>query len=303
MNPHSDKYTRDCIEQIRCLILKHFNTDSSKYSVVFTSGCTQSLKLVVESFQFSVDEYNTSNCGSYVYLRDNHTSVLGLREIAIDKNADVIHISHDDFLAALNQEHVTPWDTHKNDGNTLLVYPAQSNFNGFKYPIDCLKNIKNGCLNSYVKKHLGKINCNWYILLDAASFAASNKLNLSKVQPDFLCLSFYKIFGFPTGLGALLIKNGSDKVISQKKYFGGGTVDVVLSSEDFHVKRKNIHERFVLLTNLSANLLLLKYNNTIFVYFFFQGLKMERCHSYQLLPSSIALIQCISSYLKKYAMT
>lgn len=250
MNPHSDKYTRDCIEQIRCLILKHFHTDSSSYSVVFTSGCTQSLKLVVESFQFSVDEEDASNCGSYVYLRDNHTSVLGLRELAIDKNADVIHISHDEFLTALNQEHITPYkDKYKNDGNTLLVYPAQSNFNGYKYPIDCVKNIKDGCLNQYVKKHLSKINCNWYILLDAAAFAATNKLDLSEVQPDFLCMSFYKIFGFPTGLGALLIKNDSEHVISQKKYFGGGTVDVVLSSEDFHVKRHNIHERFVFFTD------------------------------------------------------
>lgn len=246
INPHSDKYTRDYIEQIRWLILNHFNTDSTNYSVIFTSGCTQSLKLVVESFEFSVNEDKTSNCGSFVYLRDNHTSVLGLREIAIDKHADIIHISHEDFLTSLNQGHATTWkDRCKNEGNTLLVYPAQSNFNGFKYPIDCVKNIKDGCLNSYVKKHLCKINCNWYILLDAAAYISTNKLDLSKVQPDFVCFSFYKLFGFPTGLGALLIKNSSENVLSQKKYFGGGTVDFVLSSEHFHVNRKTIYERFV----------------------------------------------------------
>ncbi|XP_028170453.1 molybdenum cofactor sulfurase [Ostrinia furnacalis] len=248
MNPHTDKDTKDCIEQIRSSILRHFNTDSSNYSVIFTSGTTQALKLVVESFQFAFDQNEVLNCGSFVYLRDNHTSVLGLRELATEKNADIIHICHDDFLKALNPTEVTPSnsrkESYKNDGNTLLVYPAQSNFNGFKYPINCIQNIKDGCLNSYIKKHLCKVNCNWYVLLDAASYISTNKLDLSVNQPDFVCLSFYKIFGYPTGLGALLVKNTSINVLNEKKYFGGGTVDIVLSSEDYHVKKKVLHERF-----------------------------------------------------------
>lgn len=246
MNPHTDKYTKDCIEQIRCLILRHFNTDPTTYSVVFTSGTTQSLKLVAESFQFGSDQNESLNSGSFVYLRDNHTSVLGLREIAADKNADVVHVSHQEFLNSLCGDIVTTpklKGKYKNKGNTLLVYPAQSNFNGFKYPLDAIDNIKNGYLNQYMKKHLGKICNNWYVLLDAASYVATNKLDLGKRQPDFVCFSFYKIFGYPTGLGALLIKNSSAEVLNQKRYFGGGTVDVVLTSEDFHVKRETIHER------------------------------------------------------------
>ncbi|XP_059046054.1 molybdenum cofactor sulfurase [Achroia grisella] len=248
VNPHTDKYTQDCLEQIRYRILTHFNTDSSNYSVVFTSGTTQSLKLVGESFKFAMDKNEVLNCGSLVYLRDNHTSVLGLREIAAEKNVDIIHISHEDFLETLNANEVSPStncrEEYKNKGNTLLVYPAQSNFNGYKYPIDCLKIIKEGCINQYTKKHLSKINCNWYVLLDAACYVSTNKLDLSIVQPDFVCLSFYKVFGYPTGLGALLIRNSSADVLNHKKYFGGGTVDIVLSSEDFHVKRKTLHERF-----------------------------------------------------------
>lgn len=242
MNPHSDKYTKDCIEQMRCLVLKHFNTDPSNYTVIFTSGTTQSLKLVAEAFQFSDDIHNETNSGSLVYLRDNHTSCIGLREIASDKNAEIIHISHDNFLASLNSIQI-PQTKSKEGGNTLLVYPAQSNFNGYKYPIDYIDNIKNGCLNNYLKKYLCKVNCNWFILLDAASYVSTNKLDLSSVQPDFVCLSFYKIFGYPTGLGALLVKNSSQKVLSQKRYFGGGSVDAVLSTENYHIKREVFHER------------------------------------------------------------
>lgn len=245
MNPHTDKYTKDCIEQIRCLILRHFNTDPTTYTVVFTSGTTQSLKLVAESFQFA-SEQNESLQGSFVYLRDNHTSVLGLREIAADKNADVVHVSHQEFLNSLCGDAITSTKLkgkHKNKGNALFAYPAQSNFNGFKYPLEAIDKIKNGYLNLYMKKHIGKGSNNWYVLLDAASYVATNKLDLGKRQPDFVCFSFYKIFGYPTGLGAILIKNSSADVLNQKRYFGGGTVDVVLTSEDFHVKRETLHER------------------------------------------------------------
>ena len=40
-----------------------------------------------------------------------------------------------------------------------------------------------------------------YVLLDAAKFAATDVLNLSKWKPDFVSVSFYKIFGYPTGIG------------------------------------------------------------------------------------------------------
>ncbi|XP_047022570.1 molybdenum cofactor sulfurase isoform X1 [Helicoverpa zea] len=249
MNPHSDKYTKDCVEQIRSNILKHFNTDPSTYTVVFTAGTTSALKLVVESFQFATeDAIDGKNWGSYLYLRDNHTSVLGLREIAADKNADIVHISHEDFLLAVknyNKQRLIKNNkfSSSSNANTLLVYPAQSNFNGFKYPIDCMDSIRNGCLNSHLRKQLVTINNSWYILLDAASYVSTSRLDLSKIQPDFVCMSFYKIFGYPTGLGAVLIKNSSSHVLCQKKYFGGGTVDFVLSTEDVHVKRKDLYER------------------------------------------------------------
>lgn len=249
MNPHTDQYTRDCIEQIRVQVLKHFNTDSTAYSVVFTSGTTQALKLIVESFRFhsnSKENTNCTGCGCFVYLRDSHTSVLGLREIAADKNADIVHIAHEDFLnvangvAANNSNHVDKYDS---EGNTLFVYPAESNFNGFKYPLCCIGKIKEGSLNNHIRKLLCKVNRNWYVMLDAASYVPTNKLDLSVTQPDFVCMSFYKIFGYPTGLGAVLVKNSSAHVLSHKSYFGGGTVDVVLSSVDYHVRRKNLHER------------------------------------------------------------
>ena len=47
-------------------------------------------------------------------------------------------------------------------------------------------------------------------------------------------LSYYKIFGYPTGLGALLVhKRAVPLLMERKRYFGGGTVAVSLAEEDF----------------------------------------------------------------------
>ncbi|MFW8423601.1 aminotransferase class V-fold PLP-dependent enzyme, partial [Klebsiella pneumoniae] len=66
---------------------------------------------------------------------------------------------------------------------------------------------------------------NFYILLDAASFVGSSYLDLSKYKPDFICVSFYKMFGFPTGVGALIVSKRGQQVL-RKQYYGGGTVNI-----------------------------------------------------------------------------
>ena len=45
-------------------------------------------------------------------------------------------------------------------------------------------------------------------------------------------LSYYKIFGYPTGLGALLVRKDALKCL-RKRYFGGGAVSVCVADRDF----------------------------------------------------------------------
>lgn len=70
------------------------------------------------------------------------------------------------------------------------------------------------------------------VVLDAAAFVPTNPLNLAAINPDFVCLSFYKIFGYPTGIGALLIRKSIANEL-QKGYWGGGTVVVASEQQDF----------------------------------------------------------------------
>ena len=76
----------------------------------------------------------------------------------------------------------------------------------------------------------------WYVLLDAAKACGTQPPNISKYAADFVAISYYKIFGYPTGLGALLIRRDALKGL-RKVYFSGGTVLASTAEDRFHALR------------------------------------------------------------------
>uniref|UniRef100_A0A061S703 Molybdenum cofactor sulfurtransferase n=1 Tax=Tetraselmis sp. GSL018 TaxID=582737 RepID=A0A061S703_9CHLO len=77
----------------------------------------------------------------------------------------------------------------------------------------------------------------WFSLVDAAKACGVKPPDLSRHRADFVVLSFYKIFGYPTGLGAILIHRRAEEIL-ERRYFGGGTVEAVAAEEDF-VRRRS----------------------------------------------------------------
>ncbi len=65
----------------------------------------------------------------------------------------------------------------------------------------------------------------WDVLLDAAAFVPTNRLDLSRWHPDFVPISFYKIFGYPTGVGALIARKPALAKL-HRPWFAGGTITV-----------------------------------------------------------------------------
>ncbi|KHN85419.1 Molybdenum cofactor sulfurase [Toxocara canis] len=231
-NPHSrhptSVRTRDIIDRARNRILRHFNTTSDHFSVVFTLNATQALKMVAECFQFGEhqrDSEITSNLescpdGVFVYMRDAHTSVVGMRELARHRCNRVCAIDFD-ALYDLPAGQLNETENHSRD---LFVITAMSNFCGRKYPLHIIERIH--------KWRPGQS----FVCLDAASWVSTSFLDLSIYKPDFIAISFYKIFGYPTGVGALLVRNECCYLL-QKQYFGGGTVNLADHSH-FRVHRK-----------------------------------------------------------------
>ncbi|XP_017521267.2 molybdenum cofactor sulfurase isoform X2 [Manis javanica] len=237
-NPHSQnissKLTHDTVEQVRYRILAYFHTSPEDYSVIFTAGSTAALKLVAEAFPW-VSPGPESSGSRFCYLTDSHTSVVGMRTIATAMNVTSIPVRPEDVWSAQRQDAAS--SNPDCQIPHLFCYPAQSNFSGTRYPLSWIGEVKSGqrCPASTPGK--------WFVLLDAASYVSTSPLDLSVHQADFVPISFYKIFGFPTGLGVLLVNNRVAPLL-RKTYFGGGTAAAYLAGEDFYIPRQSVAERF-----------------------------------------------------------
>ncbi|XP_064594606.1 molybdenum cofactor sulfurase-like [Liolophura sinensis] len=188
--------------------------------------------------------------GCFCYLLDNHTSVQGMREVAASKGAEIICFEEADLMGvsmpgaghqASNGQILDVRGSrreHTPRGNCLWAIPAQSNFSGRKYPLDWLIKAKKG--DFPVQKSCAGP---WFTLLDSAALLGTSPLDLSQHKPDFVSLSFYKMFGYPTGLGALVVHRDAVKTL-KKTYFGGGTVAVSVAKSQFHVDTPRIPDRF-----------------------------------------------------------
>ncbi|EDV29543.1 uncharacterized protein TRIADDRAFT_20006, partial [Trichoplax adhaerens] len=278
-NPHSrnasSKQTLQMIDQMRDRILDHFNTNSDDYRVIFTSGATDALKIIHDSFQWHAPYDNSDSMVNgnrlegdhaeniqpcFCYLEDNHTSVIGIRQ-AVSRHVgmitcvDIEAVETADSTGIHNIE-IDNGDTTNCTINHLFAYPAQSNFSGRKYPLQWIDRIQRTQLVPNCVKIREKDR--WYVLLDAASYISTSPLDLGRYKPDFVPISFYKLFGFPTGLGALIVRNNAINVL-RKQYFGGGTIQTCLYHDDFVSFKTVPHDRYEDGTVAFLDIIALKY--------------------------------------------
>ncbi|HRP88421.1 MAG TPA: aminotransferase class V-fold PLP-dependent enzyme [Edaphocola sp.] len=222
-NPHSGNPTslRSTvnIEATRKRVLDFFNGED--YVCVFTANASAALKIVGECYPFNADS-------KFLYTVDNHNSVNGIREFCKAKKGTVRYSLLNVEDLSFNKESLeTELNATEGFTNKLFAYPAQSNVSGVKHDLGWIQYAHNR---------------GWDVLLDAAAFVPSSKLDLKEIQPDFVSISFYKIFGYPTGLGCLLIKKEKFEKL-EKSWFAGGTVTWVSILNDSFTLANN-HEKF-----------------------------------------------------------
>jgi selenocysteine lyase/cysteine desulfurase len=143
-------------------------------------------------------------------LYDNHNSVNGIREFARRAGARTVYVPVRPPELRLDADLLERALTEpcSTGAPRLFAYPAQSNFSGVKHPLEWVGRAR----------ELG-----WHTVLDAAAFTPTNRLDLSAVRPDFVPLSFYKMFGYPTGAGALVARHEALRVLC-RPWFAGGTI-------------------------------------------------------------------------------
>ncbi len=215
-NPHSNNPTSlamtHLVEQARAYVLEYFNASPDEYVVIFTMNASGALKLVGESYPFEPG-------GRYLLTFDNHNSVNGIREFARTKGADVTYIPVVLPDLRVDEDELAGYlDLARPDAHNLLAYPAQSNFSGVQHSLE------------WIAQAQAK---GWDVLLDAAAFVPTNRLDLSRWQPDFVALSFYKMFGYPTGVGFLLARKSALAKL-HRPWFAGGTITIASVQGDGH---------------------------------------------------------------------
>ena len=205
-NPHSENPasldSSERMSEARAAVAEFFAADPAEYAVCFTANATAAIKLVGESFPFGAGS-------RFVLTADNHNSVNGIREYAQRRGARVDYLPLDGELRLL--EPLAALRRAADDAPSLFAFPAQSNFSGAKHPLEMVE----------LARERG-----YTVLLDAAAFVPTNPLSLREVQADFVAVSFYKMFGYPTGVGALLARRGALARL-RRPSFAGGAVDFV----------------------------------------------------------------------------
>ena len=206
-NPHSGNPSSlamtELVEETRKYVLRYFNASPNEYIAIFTANASGALKLVGEAYPFTPASH-------YILTSDNHNSVNGIREFAKAKGAVVTYVplTRPDLRIdrARLEEILNSVDTNLNN---LFAFPAQSNYSGVKHSLELIEKAQNKGFD---------------VLLDAAAYVPTNSLDLGFAKPEFVAISFYKMFGYPTGIGALLIRRAVFQKM-KRPWFAGGTVN------------------------------------------------------------------------------
>ena len=220
-NPHSENPSSQAagtaVESARRSVLAFFRADPEEYAVVFTPNATGACRLVGEAYRFG-------RRVPLVLTSDNHNSVNGIREYArraggaaryVPLRAPDLRVAESDLVDALEPRMSRRVPSAPRG---LFAFPAQSNFSGVQHPLEWVE----------LAHRYG-----YDVLLDAAAFVPTNRLDLAVVHPDFVCLSWYKVFGYPTGIGALVARREALARL-RRPWFAGGTIRAVSVAGDWY---------------------------------------------------------------------
>jgi molybdenum cofactor sulfurtransferase len=205
-NPHSLNPTAaamtELVESARAAVLDFFRASPEEYTAIFTPNATGALRLVGEAYPFRAGD-------RFLLTFDNHNSVNGIREFARARGAETTYVPSEPSELRVDESLLPRYLTEVGgEHHNLFAYPAQSNFSGVEHPLAWIEQ---------AHEH------GWEVLLDAAAYVPTNRLDLSRWQPDFVALSFYKMFGWPTGVGALLARRDALAKL-ERPWFSGGTI-------------------------------------------------------------------------------
>jgi len=241
-NPHSSQETEVRINEIRDLVKKVYGAHD--YELIFTASASHGLDIVGSTF------FTSEHVGPephYVYCTNNHTSVIGIRNYVWRSSsagkcsnfsiADVTQVPESDTLSPVTQafgnfrrSSLNGVDEAVPEGRSrkLLALPWESNFDGARLTTEQVRQLKERAVQQ-----------DFVLLLDGVKLPMRGTLD--ETQADFIPVSFYKTFGFPSGIGGLFVRKSAVNLLvpslgagaMRGAPFYGGTVDAYSPHDDF----------------------------------------------------------------------
>lgn len=215
-NPHSNNpsslATTDLVESARRRVCDFFGASGEDYLCIFTPNASGALRLVGESYRFEPG-------GTFALTFDNHNSVNGIREFARRKGATIRYVPVVAPELRLDRREMSAvLSAADPSSRNLLAFPAQSNFSGVQHPLDLIDEAHDRGFD---------------VVVDMAAYAPTNQVDIAALRPDFAAFSFYKLFGFPTGVGCLLARRDRLDRLA-RPWFAGGTITIASVQGDGH---------------------------------------------------------------------
>ncbi|KIJ15659.1 hypothetical protein PAXINDRAFT_62190, partial [Paxillus involutus ATCC 200175] len=220
---NSSRLSSKCAGEAREAVLSFFRAPPG-YTVIFTANATGALKLAGEAFPFKEGS-------TFVLGADSHNSVHGIREFAARRGAQVHYIPSTNtggFVPSAAKDLLQTNRPPSSLSPSLFALTGQSN----------ITNAKNSLSVLQYASSLG-----YYTVLDAAALAPTSVISLTETPVDAMAISFYKMFGYPTGVGALIVKESFLEVL-ERPWFAGGTVDIVQVPGTLITRAPKLYERF-----------------------------------------------------------
>jgi len=179
-------------------VIRQFISARESDEIIFTSGATESINLVANSFGKNIVNENDIILVSEI---EHHSNMLPWQQLAKEKGAKIKKIP-------LNKDLTIDIESMKRELNNsvkLVVVHHLSNVTGI------MQNIKEVVS---VFRDLGIP-----VFVDGAQAPAHIRIDVKDLNCDFYCFSGHKAFG-PTGTGVLFIKEESVKKMSPYKMGG-----------------------------------------------------------------------------------
>lgn len=185
-------------EGVRDKVKKYINADFSK-EIVFTSGTTESLNMVV----FGFAKHILKKGDEVIITKTEHASnVLPWLELADEIGIKIKYAKLDK-------------DLKLNSDSILKEISPDTKMVSIAHITNTIGDIRD-------LESIGKIlkEKNIYFIVDAAQSAGHRPIDVQKMNIDFLCFSGHKMLG-PTGIGVLY---GKEKLLDKTKplKYGGG---------------------------------------------------------------------------------